>query len=153
MKVVSVLLAGVVWAGLNAHGVCAATNVTPVSGSGATQPGESKPAEASPWSWLAMPKITMPKITMPKMPADPLAPVKTSAKKVSEGASKAWEGTKEIFTFGPAKSNATTPAAPKADQSKSPSLWQKMFGGGEKKQEPEGPRTVAEWMAQPRLDP
>ena len=47
-----------------------------------------------------MPKITMPKIEMPKMPADPLAPVKASARKVSDGTKKAWEGTKELFTFG-----------------------------------------------------
>ena len=96
-----------------------------------------------------MPKVTMPKISMPKMPADPLAPVKTSAKKVGEGTKKAWEGTKEIFTFGGAKS--AKPAAGAAAP-KEPSVWKRMFGG-EVKKEPEGPQTVAEWMAQPRLDP
>ncbi len=121
--------------------------------SGGSTSSESATAEKSPWGWLAMPKVSMPKISMPKiempkLPSDPLAPVKSSAKKVSEGASKAWEGTKEIFTGGD-KSAAT---APKPAAANSPSLWQKMFGGSEKK-EPEGPRTVSEWMAQPRLDP
>lgn len=123
----------------------------PVSGSGAPTAGaeESTTPEKSPWGWLAMPKVTMPKIEMPKLPADPLAPVKAGAKKVSDGANKAWEGTKEIFTFGPAK---TTSADPKTPETKSPSIWSKMFGG-EKKEEPQGPQTVAEFMAQKRLDP
>lgn len=124
----------------------------PLSGPGAPPAGgvDESTTEKSPWGWLAMPKITMPKIEMPKMPADPLAPVKAGAKKVSDGANKAWEGTKEIFTFGPAKTDAS--ASPKTPEAKSPSLWQKMFGGA-KQEEPEGPRTVAEFMAQPRLDP
>jgi len=133
--------------------VCAAeTKSPPLSGPGAPPAGGAAESEAepSPWGWLTMPKITMPKIEMPKMPADPLAPVKASAKKVSDGANKAWEGTKELFTFGPSKSAASPP--PKTPEVKSPSMWQRMFGG-EKKEEPEGPRTVAEFMAQPRLDP
>lgn len=102
--------------------------------------------EAGPWSWLKKPSITMPKITFPKMPADPLAPVKNSAKKVQNGAKTAWEGTKELFTFGGSKESQ--PAARVA--SKEPSLWEKMFG--DKKQEPEGPQSVTEWMSQPRVE-
>jgi hypothetical protein len=117
----------------------------------ASAPAEPTTPTPSPWGWLAMPKVTMPKISMPKMPADPLAPVKTSAKKVSDGTKKAWEGTKEIFTFGGSKptedAGATTPTP-----DDKPSIWKRMFGGEEKK-EPEGPRTVAEFMAQKRLDP
>jgi hypothetical protein len=89
----------------------------------------------------------MPKVSFPKMPADPFAPVKTSARKVSDGAKKAWEGTKEIFTFGNSKEQ---PAARTASAKEAPSMWQRMFGG--KKEEPEGPRTVAEWMAQKRVE-
>jgi hypothetical protein len=103
---------------------------------------------ASPWSWIKMPQITMPKITMPKMPADPFAPVKSSAAKVSDGAKKAWEGTKELFTFGGKKSEPTDRVASRPDQ---PSVWSRMFGGGEEKA-PEGPQTVADWMAQPRVE-
>ncbi|WP_428306105.1 hypothetical protein [Lacipirellula sp.] len=104
---------------------------------------------ASPWGWMKMPTMTMPKISWPKMPADPLAPIKSSAKKVSDGGKKAWEGTKEIFTGG--KSDEQ-PATRVADASASPSWWERMTGGGEKKQEPEGPATINEWMAQKRVE-
>jgi hypothetical protein len=94
-----------------------------------------------------MPKITMPKIEMPKMPADPLAPVKASARKIGDGSRKAWEGTKELFTFGGGKtpSQPTERVASRPDQ---PSLWSRMFGGAEPQQRE--PQTVADWMAQPR---
>jgi hypothetical protein len=101
----------------------------------------------SAWSWLKMPKITMPKIEMPKMPADPLAPVKTSARKIGDGTKRAWEGTKELFTFGGSKT-AEQPTERLASRPDQPSLWSRMFGGAEA--EPEGPKTVADWMAQPR---
>lgn len=100
----------------------------------------------SPWGWLKMPTITMPKITMPKMPADPLAPIKSSAKKVSDGGKKAWEGTKEIFRGG----KAEEPAARVANSSEAPSLWDRMTGNA-KEPAPEGPATVTEWMKQPRV--
>jgi hypothetical protein len=101
-----------------------------------------------------MPKVTMPKITMPKMPENPLAPIKTSAKKVSDGTKKAWEGTKEIFTLGGSKEEAA-PAPVSGTAEKKPTLLQRMFGSEEKKEPANdgGPRTVAEFMAQPRLDP
>lgn len=103
----------------------------------------------SPWGWMKMPTVTMPKISWPKMPADPLAPIKSSAKKVSDGGKKAWEGTKEIFTGG--KKSAEQPATRVADASASPSWWERMTGG-EKKQEPEGPATINEWMSQKRVE-
>jgi hypothetical protein len=104
----------------------------------------------SPWGWLKMPTITMPKITMPKMPADPLAPIKNSARKVGEGGKKAGEGTKEIFTFGGSKAE---PQAPRVASAKEPpSMWKRMFGGAKEEKKPEGPATVAEWMAQPRVE-
>jgi len=112
----------------------------------ATQ-GEA-PAAESPWGWLKMPKVTMPKIEMPKMPADPFAPVKTSAKKVGDGAKKAWEGTKELFTFGGNKGEQ--PTARVASNGEAPTMMERMFGGKEK--QPEGPATITEWMSQPRVD-
>jgi hypothetical protein len=103
---------------------------------------------ASPWGWIKMPKVTMPKVTMPKMPADPLAPVKSSARKVSDGAKKAWEGTKEIFTFGGDKKTAATSTGVPS-HNEEPSFWSKMFGGAE---EPQPPQTVADFMAQKRVE-
>ncbi len=105
-------------------------------------------ATASPWGWLKMPKITMPKIEMPKMPADPLAPIKTSARKVGDGTKRAWEGTKELFTFGGSKTDQ--PVARTASAAEPPSMWKRMFGAEE---QPREPQSVAEWMNQPRLDP
>ena len=106
-----------------------------------------EPTPQSPWSWIKMPQITMPKITMPKMPADPFAPVKSSARKVSDGTKRMWEGTKELFTFGGA--SAEQPAERMASRADQPSVWQRMFGGG---QEPEPPQTVADWMSQKRVE-
>ncbi len=106
-----------------------------------------EPTPESPWSWIKLPKITMPKITMPKMPADPLAPIKTSARKVSDGTKRAWEGTKEMFTFGGGKT-ADEPAERVASREQ-PSVWSRMFGGPV---EPEPPQTVADWMAQKRVE-
>jgi hypothetical protein len=100
---------------------------------------------ASPWGWLKMPTITMPKISMPKMPADPLAPIKSSAKKVTDGGKKAWEGTKEIFRGG----KAEEPAARVASAGEAPSLWDRLTGKEPKP--PEGPATVTEWMSQSRV--
>jgi hypothetical protein len=116
---------------------------------GAFAGAEVEPTPTSPWGWFKMPTITMPKIAMPKMPVDPLAPFKASARKVSEGSKKAWEGTKELFNIGTGR--AQEPATSVASRGEAPSMWSRMFGGGEK--EPEGPRSVAEFMAQPRLDP
>ena len=69
---------------------------------------------------------------------------------MSDGGKKAWEGTKEIFTGG--KKSDEQPATRVADASASPSWWERMTGGGEKKQEPEGPATINEWMSQKRVE-
>jgi hypothetical protein len=115
-------------------------------GTEATEAAEGQ----SPWGWLKMPKVTMPKVTMPKismpkMPADPLAPIKSSAAKVTDGTKKAWEGTKEMFTGG--SKTANTHAASKTGEQ--PSIWKRMFGGEE---EPQPPQTVADFMAQKRVE-
>jgi hypothetical protein len=133
-----------------APGRSRAQSPTPPPQAGAdVTPTAEVPAE-DPWGWLRLPTITMPKINMPKMPADPCAPVKTSARKVSDGAKKAWEGTKEIFTLGGGK--VEQPTARVASAGESPSMWQRMFGGAKKPPQPQGPRTVADWMAQPRVE-
>ena len=114
---------------------------------------EAAPA-ATPLGWLTMPKVTLPKLTMPKlempkMPADPLAPFKTGAHKVTDGAKKAWEGTKDIFTIG--NGAKPTPGTPPSAQQQP--LWKRMFTTAEEPPKKEGPQTVAEFMSQPRLDP
>ena len=101
----------------------------------------------NPWGWLKMPTVTMPKVSWPKLPADPLAPIKSSARKVSDGGKKAWEGTKEIFTGG---AKDEQPAARVAQAPESPSLWERLVG--KKQEEPEGPQTINEWMSQKRVE-
>jgi hypothetical protein len=137
------------WASAQSAATATASDITPTA--------EEKPAEGtSPLGWIkmptiTMPKVTMPKITMPKMPADPLAPFRTSAKKVGDGAKRAWEGTKELLTFGGSK-KADEPAARVASNGESPSAMQRLFGGGKEEPVDEGPRTIAEWMSQDRVD-
>lgn len=133
-------------------GVAAALSASPLNAAadpaGQQQASDITPTpddEQNPWGWLKMPAVTMPKVSWPKMPADPLAPIKTSAKKVSDGGKKAWEGTKEIFRGG----KSDEPAA-RVASAKEPSLWDRLTGKEEPKV-PEGPATVTEWMKQPRV--
>ena len=98
------------------------------------------------WPSIPLPKITMPKVTMPTM-STVIGPVKSGYGKVAAGTRKAWEGTKEMLTFGQARESSTS--AHRAAKKK-PSFWQRLVGS---EPEPAGPQTVAEWMAQPRLDP
>jgi hypothetical protein len=110
------------------------------------------------WYSLPMPKITMPKIEMPQfsMPSfwtskdgastdkpSMFAPLTSSAKKIGDGSKKMWEGAKDMVDFGRGESDQ------QAVSKKGPSFWDRLFVD----KEPEGPGTVAEWMAQPRLDP
>ena len=102
---------------------------------------------------ITMPRVTMPKVTMPKWPTNadgsavsPFAPITAGASKISAGTQKVWEGTKEMLGFG-SKSEGAQPAVSAASPSE-PSLWQRMI---DRKPEPDGPQTVAEWMAQPRV--
>jgi hypothetical protein len=149
MKVARLL---VVFGGLLAVGAyepslsCAQT-VTGAAPSSDITPTE-EPAGGA-WGWVKKPSFTMPKISFPKMPSDPLAPIKTSARKVGDGTKKAWEGTKEMFSFG--GQNKDEPAARVASAGEAPSVWQRMFGAAEEKP-PEGPATVGEWMNQRRVE-
>lgn len=124
-----------------------------LSGHAAVQPGgapASAPTEETkgPFSWMVpkvtLPKISMPKIEMPKMPANAFAPVKASAAKVKDGARKAWEGTKELLSFGRDKSQPTARMA----SAQQPSGMGGLFGGREA--ETAQPQTMSEWISQPR---
>lgn len=114
------------------------------------------------WSKLSMPKLSMPKVSMPKlsMPSwpknedgiakSPFTPisqgVSSGMQAISTGTSKAWQGTKNMFTFG--GDEAKTKATPVATSSTPRrSLWDRIKG---EEPEPDGPQTVAEWMSQPR---
>ena len=124
--------------------------------------GESSPEAESEgfWSAIKMPKITMPKVTMPKISfpswpknedgiaKSPFEPISTGMKKVSAGTKKAWEGTKEMFSFGEDNNGAGKASAQVARNNVS--MWDRLRG---KQPEPDGPRTVAEWMSQPRINP
>lgn len=148
MKVAHLLVLGAMLAVAAVGGqqsACGQTGGTTPAASDITPTEE--PA-SGPWGWLKKPSITMPKLSFPKMPADPLAPIKTSARKVGDGAKKAWEGTKELFTLGESKKDA--PSARVAAAGEAPSVWDRMFGGEEPKKE--GPATVGEWMSQPRVE-
>jgi hypothetical protein len=98
----------------------------------------------SSWPSIPLPKITMPQVSMPDMSII-TTPVKSGYDKVTAGTKKAWEGTKEIFTFGKGDSAPARRSQPKA------SIWQRMFSTEPDKKD--GPQTVGEWMAQPRLEP
>ena len=102
--------------------------------------------EQTGWPSLPLPKITMPRLTMPKVSMPDMGtvtkPVKASFGKISSGTKKAWEGTKEIFTFGGHKE----PQPAESNQG----FWKRLFSS--EPEQPSGPQTVGEWMAQPRLD-
>ena len=146
----------------------ATTAVTPASAqlppAPAAAPAVAAEPESSGFAWpkLTMPKITMPKVTMPKIsmpklsmpkwptnaegqPLSPWAPVSSGVNKISSGTKKAWEGTKELFNFGSSKETQLEPQPDTANQA---SFWQRITND---EPEPTGPRTVAEWMAQPRV--
>ena len=108
--------------------------------------------EESSWSGVPLPKITLPKITMPKMTMPNMSsvtgPVKSGFSKVSSGTKKAWEGTKEMFSFANKRSSSTSSSRSRGQ--KKPSFWSRLIV---RETEPRVPQTVGEFMSQPRLDP
>lgn len=108
---------------------------------------DSEVRQTGGWPSIPLPKITMPKVWMPDM--SPITgPVKSGFHKVSSGTKRAWEGTKEMFTFG---GEEATPSGSRQSAQQEQGFWSKMFTA-----EPDpssAPQTVGEWMAQPRLDP
>ena len=119
------------------------------------QPNVAKPSvEESNWPKLSMPKLSMPDLKVPKlkMPSmsKVLSPVSVGYQKVTSGTKKAWEGTKEMLTFGGTQEKVKTAPSRRTASSTRQSLWQKLTT---RSQEPVGPQTVGEWMHQPRLQP
>jgi len=111
------------------------------------------------WPTITMPKLTMPTMTMPKLPPlwpsnsdsdSPalLSPFVAGYAKVSAGARKTWEGTKDLFTVFQ-NGDSSQPTSQRALKPKT-SFWQRLTT---RKQEPKVPQTVGEFMRQPRLDP
>lgn len=116
----------------------------------------TKPEKERFWSGLTMSKLTMPKISMPSWPKDeeglpksPFTPISAGMSKISAGTKKAWEGTKKMFSFG-GKEDSQVQQASYDASSKELSFWDKLRGA---EPEPDGPRTMAEWMSQPRINP
>lgn len=98
--------------------------------------------ETSGWRAVPLPTITLPKVTMPSMESV-VKPFRSGYDKVARGTRTAWDGTKEIFSFGPSS------RSPKQQSQQQP-FWRRMFVS---EPEPTGPQTIAEFMSQPRLDP
>jgi len=96
---------------------------------------------------ITMPKLTMPKITMPNMIAV-TGPFKSGFSKVTSGTKKAWEGTKEMLSFG--KNNTAATSRSRSTGQQQPSFWQRLLV---RESEAKIPQTVGEFMSQPRLDP
>jgi hypothetical protein len=85
----------------------------------------------------------------PNAPAvSPWQSVKNGAKRVGNSTASAWHKTVDVVTPG----DGSTQAAPTAVAQQEPKHhWWSWWRGD--KEEPQGPQTVTEWMAQERLDP
>jgi hypothetical protein len=84
----------------------------------------------------------------PTKPAESDSPWKTvtdGAHKLGQSASGAWHKTVEVMKPGVTTDPRVARREPKV------SWWSRMWGAEEA--QPQGPRTVTEWMAQERLDP
>lgn len=114
---------------------------------GTPQMHQDPEVRQSSWPSIPLPKISMPKVSMPDF--SPITnPFKSGYQKVSSGTKKAWEGTKEMLTFG---GESPSQSAPKQSAQDKQGFWSRMFSS--EPEQPSGPQTVGEWMAQPRLDP
>jgi len=95
---------------------------------------------------LSMPKLTMPQVTIPSM--DMLTgPFKAGFSKVTSGTKKAWEGTKEMFSFG--QKPTASKARGRRGAQQQPSFWQRLLV---RESTSQVPQTVGEFMSQPRVD-
>jgi hypothetical protein len=77
----------------------------------------------------------------------PLQAARNGARRVADGTRAAWHKTVDVLT--PGESTAASSDLARSDAQLP--FWKRMFAADEP--EPQGPRTVAEWMAQDRLDP
>ena len=162
---VGLLVAAGQAAGVGAQIINASSPTTATTGGSVQTAAGSVGTEQQQGGWLPvswqsvslpkvkMPKFSVPKISMPKWPTNadgsavsPFAPITAGASKVSAGTKKAWQGAKEMFSFGSGEKTPRSIAS--ANSSAEPSFWQRMAG---KQPEPQGPQTVAEFMSQPRV--
>ena len=81
--------------------------------------------------------------------ASPWQAVSNGAHRVGASTKAAWNKTVDVLTPG---DDPKKPPARVAKRDSEPSFWSRMIPGQESKQ-PEGPKTVPEWMAQERLKP
>jgi hypothetical protein len=78
----------------------------------------------------------------------PLQTAKDGVRRVGESSRMAWRKTIDALTPGDAAAQQSSRIARRDPP---PPFWKRMFAA--KDPQPEGPRTVTEWMAQDRLDP
>jgi hypothetical protein len=78
----------------------------------------------------------------------PLQAAKEGVRRVGDSTRTAWRKTIDALTPGAATAPRSSRIARREPQ---PPLWKRMFAAHET--QPQGPRTVTEWMAQDRLDP
>jgi hypothetical protein len=78
-----------------------------------------------------------------------LQAVKNGAHRVGDSTRSAWRKTVDALKPGDDSQPASSRIARRTTTK--PPFWKRMFGADE--QEPQGPRTISEWMAQERLDP
>ncbi|MEX0610653.1 MAG: hypothetical protein WD738_01910 [Pirellulales bacterium] len=143
------------------------------------QPAESEATQRwmidSPRAKVSWPRIHLPEVRKPNLPRpqvwpekseveaarnawveknpaasqpSPLQAITDSARRVRASTRAAWDKTVDALTPGETTSSTSSRVARRQDR---PPLWKRMFGVEEP--EPQGPRTVTEWMAQQRLDP
>lgn len=112
---------------------------------GTPQMREDPDVNQATWAGIPMPTLTMPKLSMPDM-SSVTAPFKSGYNKVSAGTKNAWEGTKEMFSFG---NGANTQRANSSQRKQG--FWERLTTPDPPKND--GPQTVGEWMSQPRIDP
>jgi hypothetical protein len=77
----------------------------------------------------------------------PLGAVRRSVHRVGEGTRAAWDKTVDALTPGVDSDVADSQTAQREVR---PPWWRRMLSA---KEQPQGPQTVTEWMAQDRLDP
>jgi hypothetical protein len=85
--------------------------------------------------------------TDPMRPS-PLQAAKDGVRRVGDSTRTAWRKTVDALTPGNAAADQSSRIAGRDSR---PPLWKRMFAADQP--QPQGPRTVTEWMAQDRLDP
>ncbi len=128
----------------------------------------------SPLAKVSWPRFKMPEVPTPRLPdaqlwpkksqsdsnrnawlapdsgakrSSPLEAMTSGARRVADGSRTAWSKTVDLLTPGERSRNSSRVAR----RDTQPPWWKRMFAAED--QQPEGPQTVTEWMAQERLDP